>query len=406
MSTTGIEIVTPPMRSNNPIVFQEIGRYLTVLRGNKNSAHGIVTSKYAGVHVHIGFAKPEAQGTLLQVMQHLAYMLVQFEPVLVKLFPPHRDGGRPGNIICANDTRSNLAGIINWEKETYGKNNPSLRDLAISIFNTQSIAALRLRMHHDKQHKGYQVNFRNIELASFQPWNTKRTVEFRLHESTVNAHDIEMWVRFCLAFCRAAERQVARPMDWNGSKITQPYSAVTEYSKYKMRKLDDKMNTTDLFGLLELDEDLRVYWQARWDRYHNEQDMERPTPELVGPFSSSSSADSDGNDPGNDNPDTADPKGKGKGTGPSSRGPSTPKGKGKPQDRGSPYEKGKSGRSAEKGKKTAAQSPKPNKADPKTQSLGAQTQTLGQKRKRIQALTTVPGNSKRVLRSGAQLGKQ
>lgn len=125
-------------------------------------------------------------------------------------------------------------------------------------------------MHYNRQHKGYQVNFRNIELASIQGWNGKRTVEFRLHESTINAHEIEMWVRFCLAFCRAAERQAARPMEWNSAKITEPYSGATEYSKYQKLNLDDELTTADLFNLLVLNDDLRKYWNARWDQYHDD----------------------------------------------------------------------------------------------------------------------------------------
>jgi Putative amidoligase enzyme len=71
--TTGIELVTQPMRPDNQILFQEINKYLTGLCGNKDSNYGIVTSKYAGPHVHIGFSKNESFARLLQVMHHLAY---------------------------------------------------------------------------------------------------------------------------------------------------------------------------------------------------------------------------------------------------------------------------------------------------------------------------------------------
>lgn len=47
-------------------------------------------------------------------------------------------------------------------------------------------------------HKGYQVNFFNLAAAITQPWNSKSTIEFRLHESTINAREIEMWVKFAL----------------------------------------------------------------------------------------------------------------------------------------------------------------------------------------------------------------
>lgn len=52
-------------------------------------------------------------------------------------------------------------------------------------------------------------------------------------------------------------------MDWEGSKIIDPSSPTTEYSKYKKRNLDDEMTITDLFDLLDVDDTLRNYWQAR-----------------------------------------------------------------------------------------------------------------------------------------------
>ena len=134
--TTGIEIVTPPMRPNNPISFDEIGKYLKALNGNSESNYGVVTSKYAGLHIHIGFSKEGPRESLLLVIQHLAYMLVQFEPLLVKFFPPHRDGGRQGNIICGNDTLSNVAAMISHERDTF-RIDPTLQDLAKTIFSAR-----------------------------------------------------------------------------------------------------------------------------------------------------------------------------------------------------------------------------------------------------------------------------
>lgn len=90
--TTGIELVTLPIRPDNQLSFQEIQKYLTALRGSSESNHGIFTSKYAGFHVHKGFAKPSKsdKSSLLHIIQHLAYTLVQFEPPLVEFSPPYR----------------------------------------------------------------------------------------------------------------------------------------------------------------------------------------------------------------------------------------------------------------------------------------------------------------------------
>lgn len=74
-------------------------------------------------------------------------MLVQFEPFLVKLFPPYRDGGRKENIFCGNDTLSNFAAIIMHEKKVFDTD-PTLQDLANDIFLTRSIASIRDLMHY------------------------------------------------------------------------------------------------------------------------------------------------------------------------------------------------------------------------------------------------------------------
>jgi Putative amidoligase enzyme len=390
--STGIEIVTPPMRPNNPISFKEIGQYLKALKGNSESNYGIVTSKYAGVHVHIGFSTDGPRISLLHVIQHLAYILVQFEPLLVKFSPPYRDGGRQGNIICDNDTKSNLTAAINHEKQTFD-NNPWLQDLANDIFLAPSIPSIRDLMHYGERHKGYQVNFWNLADAVDQPWNKKSTIEFRLQESTTDAHDIEMWVRLCLALRKAAERQAAKLTDCNGNKIADPTSQITEYSKYKKRNLDDKVTTTDLFDLLDLDDVLRKYWQARWDRYQNDQHMELPMPELDGLFyasassaSSSSSSTSDGSDAyGGPRGDDSESKGKKA----PSQSPETPKGEGKD--------------TAQKKNGSLARMGRSKTPETSTKSLEGKTkiQNRGRKRKRSVTLTSGP-NPKRVLRFHAQ----
>ena len=405
--TTGVELVTPPLRVNNPIVFQEIDKYLTALRGNKDSNYGIVTSKYAGLHVHIGFGRPTTGPALLQIMQHLAYMWMLFETVLARCFPPHRDGSRPGNIICENDTRSNLVAVIEWEMENYGTRNPTLQHLASTIFLTSSMSALKKVLHYGRQHKGYMVNLINIELASIMSWNQKRTVEFRLHESTIDAHEIEMWVRLCLAFCRTAERQATRPTDWNGAKITQAYSGVTEASKYRNQILDEEVTTTEFFDLLELDDDLQEYWQARWDKYHDNQDMELNTPEFTSPFPPSNSDKPDTDDNNDDDADDEDPKAKGRKVGQLSTSPSSPTGKGKEKatdeegslgqvkGAGNTYTKSDKTNKSTKNKKSNEQAEKLTATATATTS---QTNDESRKRKR-EAFTASPTKTGRVLRS-------
>jgi hypothetical protein len=104
---TGSELVTPIMhRLGNGIDFDEIRLYLERSKVISRSNFGIFPSKYGALHLHVGFADSADR---FLVLQHLAFIMLQYEHLLTKLFPLYRNDSL-ANLprgLCQEDTKSN-----------------------------------------------------------------------------------------------------------------------------------------------------------------------------------------------------------------------------------------------------------------------------------------------------------
>ena len=274
--TAGIELVSPPMAVDDAS-FAQIHKYLTALSG-QNKTPRITDSKYAGLHVHIGFHQETKTQSLLHLVQHLAYILFQHELVLAKCFPPHRnaDNADPKRnpddaaIISDTDTQSNRM-AIKMQLQLYGQDDIPPKDVSDAIFTAVSIDAVCDIMMHGSKTKGYRANFIPLAVAtSTDPNNPKRTIEFRHHESTTDAKAIEQWVRLLVAICKAAEDKANSRVDVNNQPIIAAYSAATERSKYAVQTAADvdNLQIQDFFAFLNLDAGLQAYWQNRYNVQH------------------------------------------------------------------------------------------------------------------------------------------
>ena len=298
---TGVELTTPIMhRLGNDIEFEEIRLYLEALHGDETSKFGIFPSKYGAVHVHVGFG--DTADTLL-VLQHLAFIMLQYEKLIIKLFPRHRNGSHPENILrglCREDTKSNQQRARLYMISMGDSYKPNMEDLAKDVFSTRSITDLCVVMQFDRPAspptygtKGHLVNFINLAEAEKGKDGAKRTVEFRHHESTVDPNAIKMWVKLVLRICRTAERNAKTEHEaqdpGKSSKIVSP--AEKERRKYKARPSDlEHVHTMDdLFELIGLEEnesldardkELREYWQSRYNQYHDANEGLQPSPDF------------------------------------------------------------------------------------------------------------------------------
>lgn len=298
---TGLELVTPIMhRVGNDVEFDEISVYLETLQGDDTSNFGILPSKYGAVHVHIGFA--ESIYTLL-ILQHLAFIMLQYELLLIKLFPFHRNGSHMKNFfsgLCKEDTRSNKDQARMYE---FGRNpvsRPTMDDLGRRVFSTRSCEELCVIMQFngsvqqpDYGTKGYLVNFINLAEAEKDLDGAKRTVEFRHHESTVDPNAIKMWVKLLLKICHTAEGIARSELvigDQTGfSEDRSPPEE--ERLKYKSRpaNMEHIHPLEDLFELVGLtddeslgirDRELRNYWQSRYDQHRHATEGLQPSPDF------------------------------------------------------------------------------------------------------------------------------
>jgi hypothetical protein len=75
---------------------EEVGKYVAALGGKSTDSFGCFTNETCGLYVHVGVAArkdPDKCVTLpLGVLQHLCYILLQYETTVSQLFPPSRRG--------------------------------------------------------------------------------------------------------------------------------------------------------------------------------------------------------------------------------------------------------------------------------------------------------------------------
>ncbi|KAL9114720.1 MAG: hypothetical protein Q9227_001398 [Pyrenula ochraceoflavens] len=170
-------------------------------------------------------------------------------------------------------------------------------------------ATIRDRTRNVGFHGGYLVNYTPILESWQRKWQetfaekfgvdqiktensnqviSKRTIEWRAHQSTTNPLDVKMWVQLVLAICRTAERMASSSSssldtDWAARNIdiTEKKPGMSEAQwqaqrypprEYPARKGD---SPDELFDLIGLQGELRAYWTGKWEFW-----KEHPEPEL------------------------------------------------------------------------------------------------------------------------------
>lgn len=278
--------------------------------GNASDPFGAFTNASCGLHVHVARA-PTSEGKSerlpLPVLQHLAYLLVQFEELITALHPIDRRcttettattrRRTPGN--GNRKTRSamigsNLMGLQRSPHICQALPAVDLRTAATKIFSAK-MTAKRLGQlmctayinwpRHNHWPRRYKfVNFeRLIRDQEGLPQPLPLTIEFRQHAGTLDFTEIAHWVHFVLSLVRAAERMAHRskPASPNSPKSPRTVSKQLEIhlempfprqqgNKYKIRcpRLRDEYDR--LFDLLDFDRHTRHYWMERFATYNPE----------------------------------------------------------------------------------------------------------------------------------------
>jgi hypothetical protein len=297
----------------------EIACYLRAIRGGPDDRWGAFVNESCGFHVHVArvpdAANEDAQ-IPLPVLQHLAYILVQYEDLISSLHPPSRRGLALNKTYVMPYVGSNLMGLrrsahtchrqqVDLEKarKKIFAHNMTIRRLGL-VMDTE----IQPELHADaekelkngpsengKHYKtvldtGYKfVNFDRMDNPSYS-LQEDPTLEFRQHKGTLDFEEIAHWVHFVLSLVRAAERMAvigdpkapaSKDAKSTNGHETSAFKQETaerglsfstrEGQKYKLRpgKLSEQFR--QLFDLLDFDKPTRKYWIQKWAEANNDE---------------------------------------------------------------------------------------------------------------------------------------
>jgi hypothetical protein len=184
------------------------------------------TGESTGLHVHCGNS---ARGLPLETVQNVMAILFAFEPQFDLLHPEHRRNNR----WCVPLRGSSRLALRMVE------NNIDLPDSIAEIYKTTSINQLiKLMGAHDNSGHKMRVNIHNLleayvdddgELRQRHD-ESKRTIEFRQHEGTLDPEAIYFWSKTCVNFVEFAQ-EVSTPklrawLRWTIDEKVENYPAV------------------------------------------------------------------------------------------------------------------------------------------------------------------------------------
>ncbi len=202
----------------------EVRDYVVALRGRDTDHIGCLPNESCGLHVHVGVAarrSPDMSVMFpLGVLQHLCYIILQYETVISWLFPPSR---RAQDHSKVNWLNSNLMGL---------RKTRHVCDCYTDIFSEDRLYKIEERIfapnmtidrlsdmmsstprkdHREGPPQGTRykfVNFENLSSANREDTpSLPMTIEFRQHESTLDSNTVNHWIMFVLSLIRAAEHK-------------------------------------------------------------------------------------------------------------------------------------------------------------------------------------------------------
>lgn len=181
-----------PVELQSPIFYSteegydEVRKVVEVLTSN----YRIHTNESCGLHVHVG---DEDKGLPLEVFRNLLAYIWSFEPQLSQIHPSHR---------LSNSYCYSFGSLTELGKLHYG-GHPRKAGLE-RIIKAESFEELRSLSVKKEQINRPGYHFEGL-LPPLYP-DTKRTIEFRQHEATLDAVRIVHWLRVCTGLIRYARR--------------------------------------------------------------------------------------------------------------------------------------------------------------------------------------------------------
>ncbi|EXJ65453.1 hypothetical protein A1O7_01794 [Cladophialophora yegresii CBS 114405] len=306
---TGLELVSPALRvpdmdQNRPNGLVELTGYLKLMTADQCPTVPYVlmaNPRNASVHVHIGL-QPEPEGQVdfpADFIRHLAWLCIAFEDTITLLHHPERHSyPETKSRSFANSNRKFLHAVgASHRVHCCHLGKPfSAEDTFMKIFDyenededgdnifplLQALSSKKLPFREEPLNMAdfnrfLFVNFENLAIAMMTTEHAKKTIEFRQHQGTLSTSDIEQWVIFLTALCRASERFESLTPDSNAavpltlmSKLKKKYKdprkldrAIIEAKKYTQIWQRDRRSLKQLFDILELPVHRRLYWWQR-----------------------------------------------------------------------------------------------------------------------------------------------
>lgn len=272
----------------------ERGRYLTAVNGAYNTPWGTSVNKTCGLHMHVGLGpKLSGAGVLpLDVLQHLSYMLVQFETSISTLHSRGRRALADTIHAAGSMLGSNLLGLRQARHVCDKTPMPILEEIQDRLFSEDiSIEELAILMSATmkgwlRQANGYVdrhklVNFRR--LVGRPADNGARTIEFRHLDGSLEAEEVGRWLMFVTRLVRAAERMAARskPATPEAPTVMTRQLALKSHmtlsfarkqgNKYKLKCQKQTDEYERLFNLMEMPRLDRDYWMGKYKLYNPEE---------------------------------------------------------------------------------------------------------------------------------------
>ena len=296
----GLELISRVMRipelvergaDNGPPLI-EIRKYLAALVADRNAGWFVRTTEKCGLHIHIGV--PDGDESLsqipLNVLQHLAYILLEYEDVISCLHHPKRRGfyGSENPFIGTNKLGINRHHHV---CNQYTVATDIIRDkIFAEDMGEEHLAELMGTQLNDEgfdEEKRYKfVNWEHIRRFNSEEGSERApTVEFRQHRGSLDFNDVSQWIRFITALMRVAERRAQEATPPNSpsfppiprNQLTFP---VREGRKYRFRCSRFQNRMEELFDLLGLDRIQKQYWISRLREYNAHEFIKQPYTKL------------------------------------------------------------------------------------------------------------------------------
>jgi len=284
---------------------QEIQRYLEAVKG-AHQPWSAYTNDTTGFHVHVGadpkFTTRKDEQIPFPILQHLVYIIIQFEPIITSLFPVSRRAWTSTN----EHIESNLMGLRLSRHICSKRPLPVVEKIQDIIFgenmDEEKLArlmhiALRSHRSDDETHSKF-VNFirlrQNRRYGEPSPPGESeavpRTIEFRQHEGTLDFEDVWRWVHFVVSLIRAAERKHHQSKPGTPASPKTPKTEAQRLEqhlqlpfpakqgkKYRVKCEAQAAEFTRFFDLLDFDRQTREYWCARYAKFNPGETIEEKT---------------------------------------------------------------------------------------------------------------------------------